>query len=410
MSPGSESEISGAYQPFPPFHARAGLSVPSGWDQYSDLLESTRVRRNPSDVAAVNDGLRLASLDATTMSYVDPLDDAPRSPLAPYNLVLQAAAGRGVGEGFIRALHAELCGSQFTYESRTSEGVTLRPLPPGQYKVEPTDLRRPDGSAMVCAPVEETGQEVARLANELTTEQFAAAHPVLQAAYALAALLVIHPFPDGNGRVARALASVYLEQTLSLPLLVLPGHYEGYVLALDATHGGAGGEVVDFVYERAIDAIMLACDSLETLRARSPEAALAGLADGPRVDDGPTTESLVHILRTLALQSLTGLIASMELPGALQWQVESPRSGANELVLSMVLPGERRREAIARIEVVAGANPSEGLVLVSSKGRPSLQVRRTEIVPTASPALAIRLHMWARQLVGEVLHSLEGPA
>lgn len=49
---------------------------------------------------------------------------------------------------------------------------------------------------------------------------FASSHPVVQAAYVHHALAAVHPFAEGNGRVARALASVFLYRGVDVPLVV----------------------------------------------------------------------------------------------------------------------------------------------------------------------------------------------
>jgi Fic family protein len=51
---------------------------------------------------------------------------------------------------------------------------------------------------------------MARLVAELGSERFIKAHPIAQASYTHYCLAAIHPFADGNGRVARAVASTYL--------------------------------------------------------------------------------------------------------------------------------------------------------------------------------------------------------
>ena len=58
-----------------------------------------------------------------------------------------------------------------------------------------------------------------RLADVAAGAGFEALHPAVQAAWLHHALLHVQPFADGNGRVARALASGYLLRTASVPLV-----------------------------------------------------------------------------------------------------------------------------------------------------------------------------------------------
>ncbi len=52
------------------------------------------------------------------------------------------------------------------------------------------------------------------------------------------ALTAIHPFTDGNGRVARAVASAVLQQAIGLPLLIYADQRERYIRSLEAADNG----------------------------------------------------------------------------------------------------------------------------------------------------------------------------
>ncbi|HMA47288.1 MAG TPA: Fic family protein, partial [Frankiaceae bacterium] len=141
--------------------------------------------------------------------------------LRTYELVLDAATHRTpVSEAWPRRVQEELCRPQETYRVHTPLGWQDRPLVLGRYETEPNHVVLPDGSRHAYAPVHRVADEMHRLVAQLGTPAFDAAHPVLQAAYAHHALTAVHPFADGNGRTARALASVYLYRAARVPLLV----------------------------------------------------------------------------------------------------------------------------------------------------------------------------------------------
>jgi Fic family protein len=48
------------------------------------------------------------------------------------------------------------------------------------------------------------------------------------------AFVAIHPFADGNGRVARALASVFTYRAYSVPVLILAESRNDYLTNLEA--------------------------------------------------------------------------------------------------------------------------------------------------------------------------------
>src|SRR5262249_59119938 len=71
-----------------------------------------------------------------------------------------------------------------------------------------------------------------RLAGELGSEVFAGLHPAAQAAYTHYALTSIHPFADGNGRLARTVASIFLIRAAGVPLLIFADQWPSYYQAV----------------------------------------------------------------------------------------------------------------------------------------------------------------------------------
>ncbi|WP_142927511.1 Fic family protein, partial [Mycobacterium marinum] len=136
-----------------------------------------------------------------------------------------------------------------------TQGPQDRPLPKGIYKTMPNSPTLLDGREHAYAPVIDTPPEMNRLVNELRAEAFLSAHPVLQAAYAHYAYVCIHPFPDGNGRVARALSSVFLYRSPGIPLIVFADQRNEYYDALESTDNGDPVPFLRFMMTRTVDAI-----------------------------------------------------------------------------------------------------------------------------------------------------------
>lgn len=151
---------------------------------------------------------------------------------------------------------------QTTYRVLTAVGWQDHPLARGQYKDQPNNVGLRDGTTHWYAPVLDTPREMHRLMEELRSEPFLAAHPVVQAAYAHHALTAVHPFADGNGRVARALASVFTYRAAGVPIVVFSDQQERYWDALAAADLGHPESFVTFVDERAIDSMALVTDRL----------------------------------------------------------------------------------------------------------------------------------------------------
>lgn len=67
--------------------------------------------------------------------------------------------------------------------------------------------------------------------------------------------MCVHPFADGNGRVARALASVYLYRAPGVPLVVFSDQKALYLDALEVADAGQPAQFVRFIGDCAIDTV-----------------------------------------------------------------------------------------------------------------------------------------------------------
>jgi Fic family protein len=138
---------------------------------------------------------------------------------------------------FIRQLHSAITRTQVTYEATNDLGqVVQAPLHHGQWKLWPNHVRRPDGTIFEYAPPEQVQQQMERLIDFYT--QSADAHPLIRAAWLHHAFICIHPFEDGNGRVARALTLLLLLQAKYAPLVVDRRDREAYIAALENANDG----------------------------------------------------------------------------------------------------------------------------------------------------------------------------
>jgi Fic family protein len=122
--------------------------------------------------------------------------------------------------------------------------------PGGQFKSEDNLVvdRSADGSVTVRfrpVPAKETEFYVAELVDRYAAAVSAGQHhPVLLIGSFVLDLLVIHPFEDGNGRVARALTNALLvdggytvSRYVSLEELIVDSEDSYYQALLDSTHG-----------------------------------------------------------------------------------------------------------------------------------------------------------------------------
>jgi Fic family protein len=206
--------------------------------------------------------------------------------LRAFELVLDHVTERvpQITQAWIRRLHEETTAAQETYLVHTPVGEQRHPLPRGKYKEHPNHVRTATGGVHAYAPVDQTQAEMQRLLDELNTSEFEEAHPVIQASYAHYAFVAIHPFADGNGRVARAVASVYTYRAASVPLLILNEQRDAYFEALAMADAGDPRPFVEFIASASGEAVELAHDSLRTAQAPQPGDILQKFDELNRVD------------------------------------------------------------------------------------------------------------------------------
>lgn len=163
-----------------------------------------------------------------------------------------------LSEYFIRGLQTQFTAHQDYTEAVTDSGDLIQvTLIKGEYKLLPANPRRPDGAVHSYCPPELTKEEMENLiriyreADDLYT-------PEVKSAWLHHRFTQIHPFQDGNGRVARALASlVFLREGL-FPLVVRESDRKEYIGALEAADNGDLGPLVTFFARRQKDAILKA--------------------------------------------------------------------------------------------------------------------------------------------------------
>lgn len=230
--------------------------------------------------------LNTAMLDSTAMQSTEvsekyrDMESYLNSQLKTYDLVLDLTTKAfPITEAHIRQLHSEICEPQKKYKARmitkNEEVIIEKDLKHGQYKHEPNHVRLADGSIHSYAPVYETKPEMERLVKELNSDAFKNANPVVQASYAHYAFVSIHPFSDGNGRVARALSSIFTYRHCTVPYLVLVENKLDYFKSLSEADKGNYLPFIEYTYRRIFDAINLVIDSFRMAPTRSIEEHLA---------------------------------------------------------------------------------------------------------------------------------------
>jgi Fic family protein len=149
-------------------------------------------------------------------------------------------------EAVIRELHRILLVEPYDVDAVTSAGwPTRRRIAIGQYKTAPNHVRTSTGEVHYYATPEETPAMMGDLMGWFRREtESGELHPLVLAATFHYRFVTIHPFDDGNGRMARLLMNLILMQRGFVPIVIKLESRADYLLALVKADVG---ELEDFV-------------------------------------------------------------------------------------------------------------------------------------------------------------------
>jgi hypothetical protein len=452
------ADLEASYQPFHSAGAWLDVHVDAPrWNRYAHLLarqvqaagesawkeaQDRLLRLTALDSAALG-GLFPANPELTTLVLADSVAGLDPDDMAdPIDLVVEchrralvlaseaADARREVDVNLIAVLQDVITEAQATYTVTTDQGENVEvDLPRRQYKPVSNYLLLPGGTVTAFAPAAMVPQEMARLAGELASPAFAALHPAVQAAYVHYALTAIHPFADGNGRLARTIASIFLLRSVGVPLLIFadqwPPYYQalGYH-ALGAAHRPGDRQLLaDYVSITAMSAMDLATHLL----ARPAQLPLRPISPTPDAtsDEVPRAE-----LEGAALELLDVLCAEVR-----QALVSPPRGVRIAISATRGMPAGHREPAYrpatsqaldrcgVRVAMRAAAGPApvvtvdlDFVALVSeipgdlfpvalreTRSNELLEVSLSDAYPLISESTTLRAGLWAQRLLAQAM-------
>jgi Fic family protein len=138
-------------------------------------------------------------------------------------------------EAVIRELHKIILVEPYEITAVTLDGLpTKKRVQPGQYKTQPNHVRTSTGAIHYYATPEETPAKMADLVTWYRRQKDKGdLHPLVLAATFHYEFVAIHPFDDGNGRMARLLLNLILMQAGYPPIVVRLEQKGAYLLALE---------------------------------------------------------------------------------------------------------------------------------------------------------------------------------
>jgi len=157
---------------------------------------------------------------------------------------------RPISKSFICELHQLVTQNQDTTDAVDTLGrvVAVRLLK-GEFKKFENNPKREDGSIFIYCPPLQVDSEIARLLDIYSDLEDREIKPIVIAAWLHHSFTQIHPFQDGNGRLARLLASLILIKHNLFPFTVKGNDKPRYIDALELADSGEPQSLVDFFCE-----------------------------------------------------------------------------------------------------------------------------------------------------------------
>ncbi len=217
----------------------------------------------------------------------------------------------------IREMHKLLLGEPYEMWAGTPDGQRVRrTITPGQFKTQRNHVVTATGEVHYYARPEEVPalmQDLVDWARE-TMEQAEAGdlHPIPFAADLHHRFAAIHPFDDGNGRMARLLMNLVLMRTGYVPAVIRQDRRPAYYGALAEADGGELGPLVQFVSEELAATLDL---FLRALRGEADPDSFGhrvALLRREIETDRSDVERSPEVLKQVALQFVAPLLTKLD--------------------------------------------------------------------------------------------------
>lgn len=166
---------------------------------------------------------------------------------------------RLLSPSYIKQLHEDLTLNQPYTDAIDTLGKPIRvPLTRGEWKRYPNNpLRTDELLHEYCAPIH-VAAEMDRLVAMHLEHIANAVPPEVEAAWLHHRFTQIHPFQDGNGRVARALASLVFLRSDWFPLVINRDMRQSYIRALEMADAGDLAPLINLFAKTQKDAFIKA--------------------------------------------------------------------------------------------------------------------------------------------------------
>lgn len=179
-------------------------------------------------------------------------------------------SNRQLSKSFIKELHQLITKHQDYTDAIDTLGQRVQvPLLKGEFKKHENNPKRSDGTIFLYCPPIQVEHEIDNLIeiyNSLADKEINA---IILATWVHHAFTKIHPFQDGNGRIARLLASLILIKNGLLPFTVKRNDKAKYINALELADKNIPQDLVSFFAQEQKKSIELALNFKSEKRVNS---------------------------------------------------------------------------------------------------------------------------------------------
>lgn len=175
------------------------------------------------------------------------------------NWVLNLVKGETeLTEVFIRELHTLVLKEASYKEALTPDGnPTRRKIEVGKYKTQPNHVITVTGETFYFASPEETAAKMQELVKWFRTEKTKTdLNPIVLSTLFHYRFIRIHPFDDGNGRVARILMNFILMQFGYLPVIIDTEDKENYYRVLTLADADQLDPFVEYIAANLVESFV----------------------------------------------------------------------------------------------------------------------------------------------------------
>ena len=169
--------------------------------------------------------------DKSSVEVIDIIKDQYHAIEGLYQFI---SGERELSKSYLKELHWVLTAHQPYYDAiDTLRNYVKRELPRGTWKSWKNNVENTEeGYVFEFCPPEQVESEVERLLDYHKVHERIGVPPDIEAAWLHHRFTLIHPFADGNGRVARCLATLVLLKARWFPLVVIRDDRANYMGAL----------------------------------------------------------------------------------------------------------------------------------------------------------------------------------